>query len=322
MATVLIVSCSNDIHSNEIELKLHASGAQVIRLNTDQFVESSCELSFGDNPEKATIIVQDERWRLSDITSVWYRRPELVRTGVENPSQRLFAEQELSELIRQVYFLTDHAYWVSKYQALDAARRKVPQLHLAKQLGMRVPRTVVTNSPAEVREFAESCARPIIYKTLHAPVIKPGARPELWGVPTTILKPEQLDRIELIRRTGGIFQEYIEKQYEIRVTIIGEELFAAKIDSQSDKSGKIDWRDAVAFGQVSVSPYELPASVAQQCRDVVADYDLAFGAIDLIRTPDGEYIFLELNCNGQWLWVEEQTGQPLSDAMVKCLTRS
>ena len=142
----------------------------------------------------------------------------------------------------------------------------------------------------------------------------------MWGIPTTIIEKHHLERIDLVRPTGGIFQEYIEKAYEVRVTIIGNALFASKIDSQADPRGRTDWRDAVANQLVSVSTYSLPSVVANQCLSIVENFDLAFGAIDLICSPAGEYIFLELNCNGQWLWVEDETGQPLSEAMVRLLT--
>jgi len=320
MTTVLIVTCSSDVHSDEIAPKLQKTGARVVRLNTDQIVDRRVELTFSDTEHDDRISIDNEECFLSELTSVWYRRPETPQTGVVDCHQREFAEKEIGELLRQLYLLAPKARWVSKYQSLDVARRKIPQLHMAKRCGMRVPKTVATNSPSLVRRFFDDCDGRIIYKTLHAPVIQPFDGPELWGVPTTIIEKHHLERIDLVRPTGGIFQEYIEKAYEVRVTIIGNALFASKIDSQADPRGRTDWRDAVANQLVSVSTYSLPPVVANQCLSIVENFDLAFGAIDLICSPTGEYIFLELNCNGQWLWVEDETGQPLSEAMVRLLT--
>lgn len=322
MATVLIITSSNDVHSDEIESKLRGSGASIIRLNTDQLISRCSELVFTDKQDDSEVVVNDMSFNLSEITSVWYRRPETPETKVEDPGQRQFAEHELSELLQQLYFKLGNSFWVSDYQALDAARRKLPQLHIARSLGMAVPKTLATNSPRRIRSFYNECAGRVVYKTLHAPVIKPSSGPELWGVPTTIIGNDYISQIDLIRHTGGIFQEYIDKAYEIRVTVIGEEIFAAKINSQVEPTAQTDWRSAVAYGLVEVTPYELPDTVAKQCRSIITSYGLNFGAIDIIKSSNDEYVFLELNCNGQWLWVEEATGQPLSTAMVKLLTNT
>lgn len=320
MPNVLIISNSLDVHSETVEAKLRESGVRVIRLNTDRFSSDRIELVLRPSDDEEGILVNGTWCSLAEIASVWYRRPGNVEVGIEDPRQKQFAEAEIGELLRQLYYNLDHALWVSRYDALERARRKLPQLEMARNVGMRIPRTIVTNAPDKVRAFLTECGERIIYKTLHAPVIKPGDGPELWGVPTTLLTHQYLEHLDLIRGTGGIFQEYIDKAYEVRVTVIGSEVFAAKIDSQADDAAKIDWRDAVAYEIVKVTPYDLPSKVAEQCRTIVAAYKLNFGAIDLIRTPDGEYVFLEINCNGQWLWIEDLTGQRLVDSMVRLLT--
>ena len=128
-----------------------------------------------------------------------------------------------------------------------------------------------------------------------------------------------MEKIDLIQHTGGIFQEYIEKEYEIRVTVIGREVFATKIDSQANSDSRVDWRDAVVRGIIQVTPYVLPENIANQCRNITKSYGLNFSAIDLIKTPCGKYYFLEINCNGQWLWIEELTGQKLLNSFVQLL---
>ncbi len=316
---VLIISNSTDVHSDEVEEELIRHGAQVVRLDTDVFFTRNNEISFC-NPGSSGIKLNGHWYTLTDIHGVLYRRPEqVVIEGVTNTYQKAFAEKETTELLKQLYFTLTHKLWVSGYNSLEAARRKVPQLGVAKKYGLQTPKTVVTNSPHRVIDFFRQCSGKIIYKTLHAPIIKPNDSPELWSVPTTLITKKQLEHIELIGNTGGIFQEYIRKQYEVRVTIIGRQVFSAKIDSQSDPSAIIDWREAVACGRVLVTPYKLPAEIEKQCLEVIHDYGLNFGAIDLIRTPEGQYVFLELNCNGQWLWVEELTEQPLLESMVRLL---
>lgn len=319
MTKVLIISSSDDFHSNHIEKKLLGNGIPVIRLDTDKFAVDQVRATFRTSPTQGIISIREEHHVLEEISSVWYRRPGELTLDIRDPHQRAFAQTEGGELLKQLYFSLEHALWISKHSALETARRKFPQLRVASNCGMSVPKTVITNSPETVRAFFSEHKGRIIYKTLHAPVIKPTAGPELWGVPTTVITPEFLKNIDLIKHTGGIFQEYIEKAYEVRVTIIGNEVFAAKIDSQAEPSARIDWRDAVYYNLVKVSSYELPADIARKCKAVVEAYDLNFGAIDLVCQPDGSYVFLELNCNGQWLWIEDLTGQQLTAAMIRLL---
>lgn len=318
MANVVILSNSLDFHADEVERVLLERGAKVFRVNSDKFFVDHIQLVFGTVSEEGLSI--NGEWLSFDlVTSVLYRRPEALEVEISDEHQKQFAEKEAGEFLNQLYFGLDNAFWVSRYQALEFARRKLPQLGIARKLGMRTPSTLITNSPDKVRDFFRSCGGRIAYKTLKSPVIKPGEGPELWGVPTTLLTSEHMDRIDLIRHTGGIFQEYVDKEYEIRVTVIGREVFAAKLDSQAVPEASVDWREAVDLGRVRVEAYELPEKVVNQCVGIVKSYGLNFGAIDLIRTPDGQYVFLEINCNGQWLWVEDLTGQELLASMAGLL---
>lgn len=115
-----------------------------------------------------------------------------------------------------------------------------------------------------------------------------------------------------------LFQEYVEKETEIRVTVIGGSVFAAEIDSQSSLEGKDDWRKA-GPGSLKTNPVQLPKSLSDKCLQIVKELGLNFGTIDLIKTPNGCYVFLELNPNGQWGWLEEATGESYTDALVQNL---
>lgn len=322
MRKILIISESIDVHANEVGRVLQNAGCTVIRFDTDLFSSSFIELVFALTGYEEGIAINGNFFAFRDIFSILYRRPGIPMLGVTAQGQREFAEKEIEELIKQIYFYLNNVLWVSRYSSLDKARRKYLQLRVAASFGMTIPKTLITNSPQHIRDFFNLCSGGMIYKTLHSPVIRSDSGPELWGVPTTLINSQLVDCcMDLIRSTGGIFQEYIPKDYEVRVTIIGEDVFASKIDSQSDSSAAIDWREAVAYGKVNVSPYALPGEIKAQCLSIVRWYGLSFGAIDLIRKPNGDYVFLELNPNGQWLWVEELTGQPLLSSMCDLLSK-
>jgi glutathione synthase/RimK-type ligase-like ATP-grasp enzyme len=105
---------------------------------------------------------------------------------------------------------------------------------------------------------------------------------------------------------------------EIRATIVGNRVFAAEIHSQNSPKTRDDWR-RYDFDNTPHLPHQLPLDMEQKCVDLVRHLNLNFGAIDLILTPQGEYVFLEINPNGQWGWIEELTGLPICAAIVDLL---
>ncbi len=318
--SVLIISNSLDVHSDVVGSALINAGEAIVRLDTDHFFEDGAELSFF-SPHGGKITLKGEDVQLSEIRSVLYRRPEPIKINVADAGQRKFADRELKEFLEHLYFGLGDAFWVSKLTALTQSRHKGLQLNLARSVGLKTPRTIITNSPREVERFFGFCKGRVIYKTLRFPTIEPGSGDAVWGVPTTVVTQKEMHDINLIRNSGGIFQEYVEKSFEVRVTVVGDAVFSAKIDSQSDEASKIDWRDGVVFGRVPVTSYALPRDIEDKCLEIVRKFDLHFGAIDLICTPEGEYVFLEINPNGQWLWVEELTHQPILQTMVRLLSK-
>ena len=104
---------------------------------------------------------------------------------------------------------------------------------------------------------------------------------------------------------------------ELRITVVGKNVFAAEIHSQQKEATRHDWRrDALALEHRN---HPLPDDIKLKCIQLAKTFGLEFGAIDMILTPDGRYVFLEINPNGQWAWIEETTGLPISEALIELL---
>jgi len=116
--------------------------------------------------------------------------------------------------------------------------------------------------------------------------------------------------------TPCIFQQEIKKKLELRVTVIGKEVFCAQVDSQKSMESRTDWRRE----KNKFESFNLPIDVAEMCVSLVEKLGLRFGAIDLILTPDDSFVFLEINPNGQWVWIETETGLKISEALINELT--
>jgi glutathione synthase/RimK-type ligase-like ATP-grasp enzyme len=113
-----------------------------------------------------------------------------------------------------------------------------------------------------------------------------------------------------------IFQEYVPARFDVRVTVVGDRIFAAAIHSQ-DTQYLVDF--CIDMNRAKVEPHDLPTDVATRLAEFMQRLGLVYGANDMRLTPDGRYVFLEVNPAGQWLFIEGRTGQPITTAVAETL---
>jgi glutathione synthase/RimK-type ligase-like ATP-grasp enzyme len=158
-----------------------------------------------------------------------------------------------------------------------------------------------------------------ITKVLSNPVVPRSAdADEEWSAFTRPIRRRDLAYHRTIRYAPVIIQEYVPKLLEVRATVVGSQVFAAAIHSQRSHRTRHDWRH-YDFDRTPHEAHALPDRVSQLCIDLVQSLNLNFGAIDLVLTPDDEYVFLEINPSGQWLWIQELTELPIGEAIADLL---
>jgi hypothetical protein len=306
---VLIVAPVDDLHALAVmqALKRRQISAKWVAFDAlNQGVRLTLAIDHVHDAQLRT--VGGEVITLADVGTVWWRRPRRPADQPEvDEKTKTFIQGEWDHFIDGL-----EAYsavrWVNQPTAHRLAARKPGQLIAAQAEGLRVPRTRITNDPEVVRHFA-ALGFPLIHKRI-------GISPEpLAG--TKPLLGSDFDRLELLCNCPAIFQERIDARFDIRVTVIGPDLHAAEIDSQAGAS-PLDWRfdHTVAF-----RPHALDPTVAAQLAATVRRLGLLYAAIDLRLTPQGEYVFLEVNPGGQFLFVEFLAQLPLSEHMATFLAR-
>jgi hypothetical protein len=151
---------------------------------------------------------------------------------------------------------------------------------------------------------------PTIYKPLWAPLY------DLDGVSATVKVAEvTADEIdEAVTGTVHLFQQRVDKVADVRVTVIGEEIFPVRIDSDL-----LDWR--TDYDRLTYSVPDLPPGMAFSLRRYLGHFGLVFGAFDFAIDGEGRWWFLECNPSGQWAWLEPETGLPMAAAMADLLER-
>jgi len=323
---ILVVSNPEDEHTSHVVKLINDLGGNPILFYPEK-LGTELTLSLAHYPEKNVSHHSSNGdeiagWATSEIYSIWYRRPRsnstsLKKLGLSQEGVE-FARNEWKSTLEGLYALMQDKLWVSHPDKLLEAARKPLQLHIARALGLNTPRTLVTNQSDKANKFYELCGGKVIVKAIGHGWVYSENGEELHYVMTNRINSADLESESEMKIAPVIFQEEIPKAYEIRTNIVGQSVLSIKIDSQKSEISKVDWR-RYDISNTPYSSYKLPSSVEKKCLQLTHELGLEFGAIDLIRTPDGKYVFLEINGNGQFLWAEELSGMKVSNALANLL---
>lgn len=310
--TVLIVGEQQDPHVQRVSAALERREVDVVVADLSGFprdgtlsVRYTC---CGDRERR--LVLPSGGVDLEQVSAVWWRRPQHpeIDEAITDPAYRNFALNEASEALSGLWHSLE-AFWINDPAKDHVAHRKVYQLRVAQDVGLKIPDTLVTNDPTEALRFVDHHGYSrVIYKAFSAT--------ESHWRETRLLRPEEVDKLADVSLAPVIFQEYVEAVYDLRITVVGDRLFPAAIHSQ-DTSYPVDFRMDMANARVESA--ELPEDVEQGLLALMRSLGLVYGAIDMRLRPDGEYVFLEINPAGQFLFIEEETGQPIAEAMAEAL---
>ena len=305
--TVMILSSFEDPHSHAVMEALRERDVKVELLDLSEFpTHLALSMAFEDGARRMILSRNGGgSLDLSTISAVWWRRPQPFRfpESLKDPVHRRFAASEAATAFSGLYRSLD-AFWVNDPVRDEAAHHKPWQLALAQQIGLAIPTTLMTSDPEEARDFWQRHEGNVIYKQFRA-------LPDAWRE-TRRMRTEDAAFAENIRVTPVIFQCFVEAVADLRVTVIGDEIFAAAADARQGEY-PTDFR---FNGNLKWEPHTLPLAVEDKLRLLMRRLGLEYGAIDLRLTPEGEYIFLEINPAGQFLWIELETGQRISEALA------
>lgn len=326
---ILVITNKEDAHPNPVIEKLASWGEPIFRLNTEALLTdyqfgwwadaSGCDFWMRCIPNGLEV-------RGSEITAVWDRRPV---TPSELPLKNNDAIDK-HNLTEACGFLSFLRYYLKDIPSIGnivndrVAASKMLQYKVAAEIGFSIPQTCFSNQKEPFLQLAKQ------HESL---VLKPIENSDIW------LEESELDYVFYAQKvpsnsvaevpeaaftqTVTFAQNYVEKMFELRVTVVDSKVFACKIDSQVQKEdqGKVDWRQGYDYG-LKHSIFDLPREVSEKCKLFLHKMGLRFGCFDFIVTPEGQYIFLECNPNGQWLWIELETGLSISTAIARSLTKT
>jgi glutathione synthase/RimK-type ligase-like ATP-grasp enzyme len=308
--TVLVIGEPDDRHVTEVAGLLAARGVRPLLFDfvRQPVIGGRLTWTLGDGRAGAAVNVDDEWVDLDDVDAVWWRVKLVEGTGVltRGGSMPDFALREWFAVLDSLEHLAPAARWTNRRSASSVARLKPVQLRVATEVGLAVPRTLVSNDPGELADFSASSS---VYKVLTWYYRHPNEM-----IFTSEVRPgDVLTDPNAVRMAPCLLQERVAKDHELRVTVVGQETVAVRIDSQHHPDARVDWRRAQH--DVGYRVVHLESDLERALREMNRRLGLEFGAYDLAVTPDGEPVFFEVNPVGQWLWLEQACNAPISAAV-------
>lgn len=309
---VLIVAATGDAVADTVGAELVRRGVATSRFRPDTLNRGSALAFWSDEQGvRGELLLPFGAVSLDAVRSVFFRWRRTggapAGSGVES-----FRRSESAAALEGLESVLHESFWLDWPTALSASGSKLEHLRRAATLGFAVPRTLVTNRSDTARSFLRTCSSAVVK-----------AFSWLWDgdagrrvIYTHRLRPEDEAWLNLVDNTPCIFQEEVPRRVELRVTVVGGQVFAAAI--RAENPGElVDWRD-LSLG-LRYQPRELPDEVRERCLRLARESGVRFATLDLIETPSGEHVFLDFNVLGNWLHVEGATGLPITAAVADLL---
>lgn len=314
---ILILTNKRDITADFIVSELNAQNASFIRLNTEDLPTGYSVISLPDLEMSLT-----HHGKTVDLVKsvrvIWNRRPGKPYDNEPAESRPSAAVQNYVNNQWLVWLeglqLLQDVTWINHPQMNYLAENKIRQLKRASELGFKIPRTLITNDPNQVSKLAVNKKDQLIAKALHSPLIEE-VDEDYFIFTNNIPNVDNLD-IDEIKICPSIFQEKLSPKIDYRVTVVGENVFTVRIDSETNDHDEIDWRmqkEGLRFKLVDLQP-----ELEDKCRQYVQSLNLLFGAIDFIEY-NNEMYFLEINPNGEWGWLQKPHNIPIAESLAELM---
>jgi glutathione synthase/RimK-type ligase-like ATP-grasp enzyme len=311
--TCLLVNDPSEFNCHKLEMMLRQLGTRVVVLDPT-FCDRNFEYSLriGAQPEEHLYDRNGQAVPLESVRSVWTRGVSYA--GYNRPALNSSANLALAEAKHAGNYLWSrlaNRFWMNPVPALVDTNRLV-QLRAALRLGLRVPESIVTTRGRDAAEFARAHGECVI-----KPICQGGKFESGPGV-IMCSRFEAGCAIDEVLSAPVLVQQMVAKSHELRVAIVGDQVFSGALESTLSEKTLVDSR---SWLETDLTYFRMPLSKQEEASLVAlnGELGLVYSSMDLIRTPAGELVFLEANPSGQWTFLEAQTGFAITEAMARLL---
>ena len=319
--TVLVLAAETDRTADSVVTALNELNVPVMRVDTSWFPQKmSLDAEFQGGTCGGVLRTTHHEVDLASIRSVWVRTPAAYAfPDSMSAAERDYARREAKIGVGGTLLALPNVLWVNRPDLAATAVYRPLQWVVAARCGMAVPRSLVTNDSTVVQRFAECSRTGVVVKPLTANLLYEDNTYKMgW---TRKLTSDDLGDLRGISTTAHLIQDWVEKAWECRVILVGDEVFAVAIHASSE-SARVDWRSE--YSALSYEIIDLPQGVVKSLRSIMNELGLAYGAFDLSVGNDGDseiFWFLEINPGGQYGFLEGATGIPITNSLARFLAK-
>jgi hypothetical protein len=305
---LLILTSNRDFAADFLIVELIHRNLPYFRLNTEEIAKAGFHFSVENNIRRE-IYLGPKQLDLDTITAVWYRRALHPNPAVGlSQAESVFVAGELRQLAMGIV-LNPNITWINPIDKVSVAEHKLYQLQVARKLGFRVPRTLVSRNLQELQRFvAENKTGTICKPIFHGMFVDANSA---YSVYTRRVAPDSFDT-DSLELCPVYLQEEVPRRADVQATFIGGRCFTVDITADTPI---VDWRDPDVA--VTYSASMLDKDTETKCKVMLKKLGLIYGAFDFVRTPEGSLVFLEINPTGEWAWLEERLGFPMREAFIE-----
>jgi len=305
----LFISNRNDVTTDYLISKFESYSTEFLRIDSEDI--NSLDIEYND--KYGTLVTKgDLIYQLSDVQAAYYRRSPSTFVSSDDELDKPYLYNERRHFFEGVYLSLNDCKWINPIFNTYAGERKLMQLSLAKKIGLFIPETIVTNKLVKAKLFLSRNENSIVKPISHGLQQRGNV---FYSIYTSSISLNHFKELELTDTfdTPIYLQKKIPNELDIRVTIIGKTMFSVSIEK--DNTEEVDWRKPHI--RKTYKEHPLPQNIPEKLLLINKQLGLVYSAIDLILTPNGQYVFLEVNPVGEWGWIEKEVGCKITNTLIK-----
>jgi hypothetical protein len=298
---LIVLAPADDNHTAPIKWALEKAGHKVVCWAGLSWMEE-CQASLLIG-ESDTLVLGGHSVDPGDV--VWIRRPEppLPNPKTAEPDKKFAALEYRSFYHSIAYLLETLPVWcINRYSAARVMIQKAVQLRLARKCGLKTPATLMSNTPATVKDFFERENSRNICKGFTPHVWQKEGKMTVAITETFELTRDQLPSDEILTYAPAIYQERVPKEFDVRMVLMGNQIYSYAL---TNKKQALDWRQDAGLGHVTAEWIATPPDVEKGVLEFARQSGLCFGSLDFGVDAEGDWWFLEINEQGQFLWLDQ-----------------
>jgi len=302
---ILIITHTQDSFSLEkVTEFIHANNFEAVRFDVDLYpLKNHLSTVFENGNWVSYLKTETDKIRIDDVFAVWYRRAYNIGIGLKDELEDQFYNPAMGEIRQTLFGFMESmdCYSLGKPSVYRRIDSKEEQLKIAHKLGFKIPETCITNNPDEAKKFIQEHQDVVGKMQTGFAIYEDGVENVVF---TNVIDEKSLERLDALVYCPMQFQKKIEKKKELRITIVGQDIYAFEIDSQQSEDGKTDWRKDGVNLLDKWKKTEIPKEIQQKLLQLLDVYNVDYGAVDMIVSPEEDYYFIEINAAGEFFWLD------------------